>query len=108
MIAHVRGIVTGAAGSCKRWHAAGSQASRLYIVINASYTRDVDGLGVKNSLATRDRRRPRIVERKRGPRFKGVEDSGSKLAITRVTSPPGCSNCGSKKFMLELILINNG
>src|SRR6266702_2321810 len=74
MIAHIWRIVAGAASSLKR-------ATGREIVVDPSYTGNVDGPGIENELTTRNRC-PGGRGRQRRPGVKRVEDCGRKLTIT--------------------------
>ena len=54
MVANVRRVVTSAAGSLKRRNAAGDQAARCHIVIDAGYAGDRNLQRVEELLAVSD------------------------------------------------------
>src|SRR5712671_7827947 len=66
------------------------------MVVYASYSRDIDGLGIENGLTTSNSR-PRGRIRQCRPGVKGVEDCGSELAVTRRHKPSRSFKCGDQR-----------
>ena len=100
MVADVRCVVTGAAGSLERRDAAGDQASGCYIIVDAGDAGDGNLQSVEELLATRHGApgggmftivldlRPTVIE---------VEDVGSKLDIARLHQPTRLLESGKQK-----------
>src|SRR6266568_1706902 len=79
MIAHIWRIVAGAASSLKR-------ATGREIVVDPSYTGNVDGPGIENELPARNRC-PRGCGRHGRPGVKGVKDGGGEQAVAGFYQP---------------------
>src|SRR5215470_14371230 len=82
MVANIRHVVTGTAGSQKNKDATGKETTCGHIVVDTGYARDVDGLGIEDGLSPRNGR-PRRIRREPRPSVKGVEDRGRELSVTR-------------------------